>query len=242
VTKPALNTHNVRIESGKHAGELYTRLPVSYLRWMVSVHHGSAALAQAELDRRGTQNPTMDISGHAMDRLSVHALHVYQADCTHGEGIHSWLLRVATEAFHGNPIEPGRYAWGPLILCIDETTAWPVVKTVLYRPRANGKRNGKHPPADHPEDHPMEEQAPAPAVNLTPVESSYFKQYGYDHATQTLAIEFQDKPGGEPGGLFHYAEFPAEKWAEFEAAPSKGAWFHRHVRSHPGGYAHTRIR
>lgn len=241
MTKPALNTHNVRIETGKHAGELYTRLPVSYLRWMVSVHHGSAALAQAELDRRGTQNPTMDISGHALDRLSVHALHVYQADSTHGEGIHSWLLRVATEAFHGKPIEPGRYAWGPLILCIDETTAWPVVKTVLYRPRANGKRNGKHPPADHPEDHPMENDTTAPAIALTPVESSQFKAYGYDADTQTLAIEFHSKSEDKPGAVYHYANVTPEAWAEFQAAESKGAHFNRAIKSKVLEFPYKRV-
>ena len=34
MTKPALNTHGVRIQTGVHAGQLYTRLPIAYLRHM----------------------------------------------------------------------------------------------------------------------------------------------------------------------------------------------------------------
>ena len=49
-----INTHGMVIGFGKHKGELYTRVPVSYLFWMVNVEHQDAATAQAEIDRRGS--------------------------------------------------------------------------------------------------------------------------------------------------------------------------------------------
>lgn len=146
VTAPAINTHGLRIETGKHAGELYTRLPVSYLRWMVNVRHQCDDVAQAELDRRGTQNPDLDVSGHAVDRLSLDALWLWRADAAKGEGINAWLHRIAKAALHVEPCAPGKHVWGPLVLVFEEGTSWPVLKTVIYKPRAAGIRKSTHHP------------------------------------------------------------------------------------------------
>ena len=134
-----MNTHGLRIEVGKHAGELYTRLPVNYLRWMVNVRHAGAPIAQAELDRRGTSNPLLDITGHAIDRATQgQCLDVYLATRDRGEGLHAWLLRITEAAMASDhePAKPGKYVWPPLVLVVETTLAWPVLKTVMYSPKA----------------------------------------------------------------------------------------------------------
>ncbi len=143
---PAINTHHLVIPCGKHAGQPYTRLPVSYLRWMVSASHEFAPIAQAELDRRGTVNPSLDVSGHAIDRLSMSpGLELWKTTRKPDEGISAWLNRIAAESLHVEPLSPGRYSWGPLVLCFDLDLAWPVLKTVIYNPRAAGAGHS----ADH---------------------------------------------------------------------------------------------
>lgn len=148
MTAPSINTHHLTIATGKHAGELYTRLPVGYLRWMINVGHSEAPTAQAELDRRGTIMPTLDVSAHAIDRASLQALDIWQATRKPDEGIAAWVHRIASEALHVEPRAPGRYVWGPLELAIETDLAWPIVKTLIYNPRAAGVPSARNP--DHP--------------------------------------------------------------------------------------------
>lgn len=142
MTTPALDTHDLTIDVGKHAGERFTRLPVSYLRWMVSVRHAMAHIAQAELDRRGTVTPDLDVSGHAVDRASQCALPCWQSTREGDEGLHAWLCRIAAEALKNPPRRPGEWTWGPLLLKFDTDTVWPVLKTVIYCPRKALKAGG----------------------------------------------------------------------------------------------------
>lgn len=146
-----MNTHGLTIPCGKFAGELYTRLTVSYLRWMVSSRHQYAATAQAELDRRGTLNPTLDVSGHAVDRASCsYALEIWKATRLPDEGLHSWLHRIAGIALlHVEPRREGVYVWGPLELVFETSLVWPVLKTVVYNPRLAGVPRASTSP-DHP--------------------------------------------------------------------------------------------
>ncbi|BBN83412.1 hypothetical protein PA25_33970 [Pseudoalteromonas sp. A25] len=37
---------------GLHAGEPYTKLPASFLNWMVEINHDKSSLAKQELSRR----------------------------------------------------------------------------------------------------------------------------------------------------------------------------------------------
>lgn len=158
MSAPTVNTHGLRIEVGKHAGEPYTRLPINYLRWMVQVGHSGAIIAQAELDRRGTVNPDLDVSGHAVDRASQAALEIWQATRNGDEGLHAWLCRIATQALKGEPCKPDRYVWGPLVLVFELSTAWPVLKTVMYSPRAAGVPKATDP--DHPGHKPATQRKP----------------------------------------------------------------------------------
>lgn len=89
-----INTHNLIIDFGKHKGERWTRLPISYLHWLMNEVGGEkGAIAKAELDRRGTTMPTsLVLSGHAIDRASQ-ITKQWEED-----GVYSWLQKIAEEA------------------------------------------------------------------------------------------------------------------------------------------------
>jgi uncharacterized protein (DUF3820 family) len=108
MNETAINTHNLRIGFGKHKGELWTRVPVSYLKWLVNTpappgYSGDGAkIAAAELARRGTATPTIEVSGHAIDRASLNCRKSWHQTSKKDEGIHAWLCRMADEALtHG---------------------------------------------------------------------------------------------------------------------------------------------
>ena len=124
-----INTHGMTVEFGKHKGELYTRLPVSYLRWMVQVGHRQADVAKAELDRRGTTIPKIEVSGHAIDRASLSLRKTWHETRGEDEGLHAWLCRIAAEGRDkGEQDEEGRYHYLGIKLVFEEG-AYPVLKT-----------------------------------------------------------------------------------------------------------------
>jgi hypothetical protein len=47
-----MNNETPICDFGLHAGEPYTRLPVSFLNWMIEVDHVKASYARNELSRR----------------------------------------------------------------------------------------------------------------------------------------------------------------------------------------------
>ena len=89
-----METHNLIINFGKHRGERWTRLPVSYLKWLMNETEGPMQrLAEAELKRRGTTTPTdLELSGHAIDRASQ------ITNKWKEKGVNSWLIEIANEA------------------------------------------------------------------------------------------------------------------------------------------------
>lgn len=99
-----LNTKKIILGFGPHAGTPLPHVPASYLLWMVNLDppHSQAEVAREELDRRGTVVPELDVSHHAVNRVSQSLLHVYLTDRRmeqYGpEGIYNWLCRVAQEA------------------------------------------------------------------------------------------------------------------------------------------------
>ena len=96
----SINTHNVVVDFGKHKGEPWTRVPKSYLTWLVnekaSLYPGAEThkqYAQAELERRGTKvSHQIELSAHAIDRASQ------ITNEWKNEGLYTWLERMATEA------------------------------------------------------------------------------------------------------------------------------------------------
>jgi uncharacterized protein (DUF3820 family) len=130
-----INTHNLKVDFGKHAGMLYTRLPVSYLKWMVQCNHSKKDIAAAELKRRGTVTPELDISGHAIDRASLRCRKIWhETALSPEEGLHAWLVRMCTEAIEKFPNYLAAYDniiyYNGLKLVFEKGT-WPVLKTVM---------------------------------------------------------------------------------------------------------------
>jgi hypothetical protein len=105
-----LETHNRVVDFGKHKGELWTRVPADYLRWLANSKEDTinVKLARAELDRRGTKvSHEVEISPHAVDRASIRCRKIWHRTAlSQDEGIYSWLSRVATEALNSVTTEP----------------------------------------------------------------------------------------------------------------------------------------
>ena len=141
MTKPAVTTgdlHEFVMPNGRHKDEPITRIPVSYLRWMVNVGHTFDNYAEAELSRRGTVLPDFEVSGHAIDRASLICWPLYKADRREDEGLHAWLVRrgkLALESVEPRQDDPGRFDHEELSLRFDVSTKWPVLKTVVPSPQ-----------------------------------------------------------------------------------------------------------
>ena len=127
-----IDTHGWKMPNGRHKGVAITRVPVSYLKWMVGERHTHADYAAAELERRGTVTPEIEISGHAIDRASLLCRGTWHETSNEGEGIHAWLVRVAQDALkNGEQRKPGRYEWVGLSFRFEMDGVWPVLLTVL---------------------------------------------------------------------------------------------------------------
>lgn len=127
-----LNTENVRLEFGKHRGELLTRVPLSYVKWMANEQQlAMRDLAVAELKRRGTEVPTVEISAHAIDRASLRVRRTWHETRGEDEGLHSWLCRMVTEAMAaGEPVD-GAYFYLGMKLVVEQGAEFPVLKTIM---------------------------------------------------------------------------------------------------------------
>ena len=127
-----MNTHGMICDFGKHEDVPYTRIPVSYLKWMVNSNHSRKIIAQAELDRRGTVTPDMEISGHAIDRASLSCRDIWHGTSSKDEGLHAWLTKVAQNALKkGKKDKKGRYRYLGMMFAFTQDGVWPVLKTVM---------------------------------------------------------------------------------------------------------------
>lgn len=127
-----MNTHGKRIDFGKHKGELFTRLPVSYLRWMINNKTQSWQVAKAEFERRGDTMPLVEISGHAIDNASFRVRKIWHETRNDGEGLYSWLQRMTLEAQeHGEILDSGKTKYKGMKLVIKEGDEFPVLKTIM---------------------------------------------------------------------------------------------------------------
>jgi len=108
MAEPAIDTHNLRIDFGRHRGQPYTRAPIAYLRWMIDCGHSRADVAKAELQRRGIAlvDEPIVISGHAVDSASLRVWRLYRSTrLDKKEGLNSWLIRVCTEAMAQDDVD-----------------------------------------------------------------------------------------------------------------------------------------
>jgi len=126
-------TSSEYISFGRHRGLPYTRVPVSYLRWMINCNHPEKNLAEEELKRRGSVFPNVEISGHAIDRVSLRCLDIWQAAHRENEGIHAWLVRICEEALKKPLHQKRRIHHMGLVLIFEYEGSWPVLKTAWKR-------------------------------------------------------------------------------------------------------------
>jgi len=98
-----LNTRDVVLEFGKHRDVRIQRVPVSYLFFMVRNQTKQWKFAEAELARRGTVIPKIEISGHAIDSASLRIRKIWHQHRGEREGLHAWLASAAWDAWNLRP-------------------------------------------------------------------------------------------------------------------------------------------
>lgn len=133
-----MDTHGLTIEFGKHKGELFTRLPISYIRWMINANVPQADIAKAEFERRGDTMPTVELSGHAIDRASLrvrktwHQTALINSETNEKEGLYSWLQRMTLEAIEkGEKLESGKIKYNGMKFAIEQGEEFPVLKSIM---------------------------------------------------------------------------------------------------------------
>jgi uncharacterized protein (DUF3820 family) len=132
-----INTHGLTIDFGKHKGELFTRLPRSYIRWMINEKCPNWEIAKAEFERRGDTMPKVELSGHAIDNASLRVISIWQTRMSLHEGFYSWLQRMTLEAIeHGEPMGDQIHWYKGMKFCIAEGEEFPTLKTIM-RNKAN---------------------------------------------------------------------------------------------------------
>lgn len=129
---PEINTHHLVVDFGKHKGTPWTRLPVSYVKWLANQSGGpSAEIARAELKRRGTVTPEVEISGHAIDRASQQLIGKWTELRLPNEGLHAWLARMAMEARKQSRQKGDKVFYAGMKFVFDEGELYPILKTVM---------------------------------------------------------------------------------------------------------------
>lgn len=68
-----------------------------------------------------------------------------------------------------------------------------------------------------------------PHITLHDVKSSQVKSVGYDHGTNTLAVQFSRGTGA----IYHYPNVTKQQYDEFIAAKSIGIHFGQHIKALP---------
>lgn len=123
---------NPTITFGRHKGESIQRVPVNYLKWMVNIGSEMSVEAEAELDRRGTVTPTLEVSGHAIDRASLCLRIIWHETRGENEGIHAWLCRVSRLALdRGECNGDQKVKFAGMKFVFEKSGVWPVLKTVM---------------------------------------------------------------------------------------------------------------
>jgi hypothetical protein len=126
-----IDTHNLIVEFGRHKGERWTRVPISYLKWLVNVGSQYAEIAKSELERRGTiLTYEVNLPGHAIDRASLRCRRIWHETAQKDEGIYSWLSRICMEALNEFGKQNTVYYQG-LKLIFEHGEIYPTLKTVM---------------------------------------------------------------------------------------------------------------
>ena len=126
-----INPHGKKILFGKHEGELFTRLPVGYLRWMINRNTGQSDIAKAEFERRGDTMPKVELSRHAIDNASLRVWKIFWIQKRKDEGLCSWLERMTLEAIADSEPVDGKIIFNGMKFVIAEGEEFPTLKTIM---------------------------------------------------------------------------------------------------------------
>lgn len=137
-SKP-INTHNLLVTFGKHKGERWTRIPLSYLRWLVNERTQYSDIAAAELERRGSNlltNKSVELSGHAIDKASLRLRkRWHETKVDENEGLFTWLERMSEEALEvAYSPEQQNIIYKSIKFVFMRGAIYPVLKTVMPAP------------------------------------------------------------------------------------------------------------
>lgn len=128
-----VNTHGLTIDFGKHKGELWTRVPVSYLSWLANhiEENENILIARSELKRRGTTYQSIEISGHAVDRASMSCWKEWRRTKEEKEGLNSWLIRMSNLARTEGELKNGKYHYLGMKFVFEEGAYYPTLKSIM---------------------------------------------------------------------------------------------------------------
>jgi len=126
-----INPHDKLIEFGKHKGERFTRLPVSYLRWMINEKTPQNEIAKAEFERRGDTMPKINLTGHAIDNASLRVRKIWHETRGNDEGLYSWLQRMTLEAIAQGATIGDCVHYKGMKFCIAKGDEFPTLKTIM---------------------------------------------------------------------------------------------------------------
>lgn len=119
---------------GKYKGTLLSRVPPGYLKWLISTDNFIADKARDELHRRGTIEPSIEVTSHAIDRASLRVLDRYLSDRKENEGLASWVARnceLALDSIDGGTLtENMQIDFDRITWVFDMRYAVPVLKSV----------------------------------------------------------------------------------------------------------------
>lgn len=132
-----MKTEGLKIQFGKYNGELWTRVPASYLKWLANESTDAAGnLAKAELMRRGTViDGSLDIAPHAIDRASLKLTGIYmKTRKDREEGLYTWLFRKANEALAESPgMKPTDVVYDGMKFVFKHGEYYPILITIMPR-------------------------------------------------------------------------------------------------------------
>ena len=122
------NTNNLKLNFGKYKGERWTRIPISYLRWLINEKNMSEdilELAESELARRGTiLEKELELSSHAINRAST-ITGVWKT-----QGVYNWLYKISKKALkiaNGKEI----VLFNGFKFCFKYGEYYPILKTII---------------------------------------------------------------------------------------------------------------
>lgn len=128
---------------GRYKGERWTRIPLSYLRWLINENARDNEIARAEIERRGaslTADKSVELSGHAIDKASLRLRRTWHETAQQNEGLFTWLERMSIEAYKHVHGEETDVIYNRIKFVFMKGEMYPVLKTVMPAPRIRYKQ------------------------------------------------------------------------------------------------------